>query len=96
MYVRLSDFISHNNILSPHQYGFRAKRSTYMVINDLYCRIAEDLDNKLNCLGIFLDLSKAFDTLNHTILLEKPLWYQGPRKYMDRELPLRQEAICCL
>lgn len=71
MYVRLSDFISHNNILSPHQYGFRAKRSTYMAINDLYCRITEDLDNKLNSLGIFLDLSKAFDTLNHNILLGK-------------------------
>jgi hypothetical protein len=42
-----------------------------MAINDLYCRITNDLDNKLFSVGIFLDLSKAFDTLNHHILLHK-------------------------
>ena len=71
MYVWLSDFIAINNILSPHQFGFRAKMSTHMVINDLYCNITNSLDNKLQCLGIFLDLSKAFDTLDHNILLHK-------------------------
>ena len=65
MYVRLydhDDFITDNNILSPHQFGFRAKRSTYMAINDLYCSITAKLENKLHCLGIFLDFSEAFDT----------------------------------
>ena len=47
------------------------KRSTYMTINDLYCKITSDLDNKHHSLGIFLDLSKAFDILNHDILLGK-------------------------
>ena len=70
MNVRLYDFITRNNILSP-QFGFRSKRSTYMAINDLYCSITANLDNKLHCLGIFLDLSKAFDTLNHNILLHE-------------------------
>ena len=42
-----------------------------MVINDRYCSITANLDNKLRCLGIFLDLSKAFDALNHNILLHK-------------------------
>ena len=62
MYVRIYYFITTNNILSPHQFGFRAKRSTYMAINDLYCSITANLGNKVHCLGIFLDLSKAFDT----------------------------------
>ena len=60
------------SLISPHQFGFKAKRSTYHgAINDLYCSITANLDNKLYCLGIFLDLSKAFDTLNHNILLHK-------------------------
>ena len=69
MYVRFYDFITRNNILSPHQFSFRAKRSTYMAINYLYCSITANLNNKLlHCLGIFLDLSKV---LNHNILLHK-------------------------
>ena len=71
MYTRLYDFITNDNILSSHQYGFRPKGSTYMAINDLYCKITNDLDDKLHTVGIFLDLSKAFDTLSHNILLNK-------------------------
>ena len=71
MYIRLFDFVTKNEILSHHQYGFRPNRSTYMAINDLYCKITEDLDNKHHSLGIFLDLRKAFDTLNRDILLHK-------------------------
>ena len=42
-----------------------------MAINDLYCKITSDLDNKHCSLGVFLDLSKVLDTLNHAILLDK-------------------------
>ena len=71
MYIRLFDFVTKNEDFSPHQYGFRPNRSTYMAINDLYCKITDDLDNKPHSLGIFLDISKAFDTLNHDILFHK-------------------------
>ena len=71
MYNRLFDFVTKIEIFSPHQYGFRPSRSTYMAMNDLCCKITDDLDNKHHSLGIFLDLSKAFNTLNHDILLPK-------------------------
>ena len=71
VYTRISDFITKHNILTPHQFGFRPKRSTFMAINELYCKVADNLDNKLHTVGIFLDLSKAFDTINHNILLNK-------------------------
>jgi hypothetical protein len=70
-HTRISNFINHHNIFTPQQFGFRPKRSTYMAINDLYCKIANNLDQKLHTVGIFLDLSKAFDTINHNILLTK-------------------------
>jgi hypothetical protein len=70
-YTRIFTFINQHNILTSHQFGFRPKRSTFMAINDLYCKIAKSLDNKLHTAGIFLDLSKAFDTINHNLLLNK-------------------------
>ena len=51
-------------------YTFRWNRP-YMAINDLYCKITKALDDKHHIPGIFLDLSKTFDTLNHDILLNK-------------------------
>ena len=71
VYTRMFDFISKHNILCPNQYGFRPNRTIHMALNDFYTKVTEDLDNKLHSIGIFLDLSKAFDTLNHSILINK-------------------------
>ncbi len=60
-----------NNILYSHQYGFRKKMSTEMVLFQFVYKISTALDNKKISLGIFLDLSKAFDTVDYKILVTK-------------------------
>ena len=70
MYRRLIKFIENNKILTKHQYGFRDNRSTELAIIELTDRITKAIDKGEYTLGIFLDLSKAFDTINHKILIE--------------------------
>ena len=68
MYNRLLKHLDNNNILCEQQYGFREKRSTYMALTDLVDRVVGELESKRISLGIFIDLSNAFDTLNYKIL----------------------------
>jgi len=71
VYNRVIDFINEHNILNDSQYGFRKKYSTYMALIDLTDSISECIDTGDVTVGIFLDLAKAFDTVNHKILLGK-------------------------
>ena len=71
MYGRMIDFINKHNILFDNQYGFRSQHSTSLALMCLIDQISSCIDSKKFCAGIFLDLSKAFDTVNHTILLNK-------------------------
>jgi retron-type reverse transcriptase len=71
MYKRLISYIEKHNILSKHQYGFRKDRSTEHAIIELTDKISKAIDEGKYTIGIFLGLSKAFDTVNHEILLKK-------------------------
>ena len=71
MLNRLSEFLDKYNFLCNQQYGFRKKHSTELAVVELANDIAEAIDAKQTTIWIFIDLSKAFDTLNHTILLKK-------------------------
>ena len=68
---RLNSFLTKYNIINESQYGFQSVRSTAMAINDLVESVADALDNKMSTIGVFIDLKKAFDTLNHEILVKK-------------------------
>ena len=71
MYNRLYKFLLENNILYQKQFGFQNAHSTEHAILQLVNQITEAFSQGKYTLGIFLDLSKTFDTVNHNILLEK-------------------------
>ena len=78
MHNRVSDFINKLGIQYKFQFGFRKKHSTYLAHLILMDKITKSLDNGDKVIGIYLDFSKAFDTVNHDILLQK-LYYYGIR-----------------
>ena len=71
IFKRMESFIEHKNLLSPSQYGFRKAHSTQHAILDIVNAIQTNMDNCLFSCGIFIDLKKAFDTVDHVILLRK-------------------------
>lgn len=64
-------YVTMKNILYNGQYGFRKGHSTYMAVMEMCDKITEARDNNLFSIGVFFDLSKAFDTVNHDILFKK-------------------------
>jgi len=80
---RLIDHLHSNVILNEHQYGFRSEKSTenasYVLLNE----IRTALNNKQMVGGIFCDLHKAFDCINHTMLLEKMKFYRVSGKFYN-------------
>lgn len=71
MYNRLLSFLETNDILYKHQYGFRPGFSTDQALIHVTDNILQALDNKEHLVGVFMDLAKAFDTINHDLLIQK-------------------------
>ena len=71
VFYRLINFINKNNLLYNKQFGFRSKHSTLQAVLSITDKIQCAIEENVYSCGIFLDLSKAFDTVNHIILLEK-------------------------
>ena len=75
---RVQSFLSKHNVLYKYQYGFRTNFSTTHALLDVLHYIYTALDDEKYVFGIYIELKKAFDTVNHNILLTK-LDYYGIR-----------------
>jgi hypothetical protein len=71
IYSRIYKFLIANNILYDKQFGFRKSHSTSHAVNYSIHKITDSIENKKHIIGIFIDLSKAFDTINHNLLFTK-------------------------
>ena len=75
IYTKLYSFLTDNSVLTTAQFGFRKFHSTSYAINHSVNLINNFQNQGNHTVGIFIDLSKAFDTLDHATLLSKLEWY---------------------
>ena len=68
MFVRVLSFLDKENVIYKQQFGFRPKQSTTHAIISITEKIREVLDKGKFACGVFVDLQKAFDTVNHEVL----------------------------
>ena len=98
MYDRLSCFIRKKNIIHPSQHGFQAGHSTFMALLEMEEMVSKAIDSNEYSIGVFLDLAKAFDTVNHRILLKK-LSHYGIRgtqlNWFKSYLEGRTQCVVC-
>ena len=96
IFNRLLSYLNSNDILIKNQYGFRKNHSTSMPLIEMYEKISTAIDKCEFPIGIFIDLSKAFDTLDHKILLQK-LKHYGIRgvalKLFESYLSNRKQCV---
>ena len=68
---QITNYLLDNNMLPPQQYGFRSNHSTELAALNLVDKLIYKLDRGIIPMNIYIDLSKAFDTLAHEILISK-------------------------
>ena len=68
---RLDKYIDKFSLLNDSQYGFRSEKSTALALMELTEEISSAMDEKMYTVGVFIDLKKAFDTIDHKLLIQK-------------------------
>ena len=96
MYNRLYEYLTKNILLVEKLFGFRKGHSTEHALIELVNRIYDSSSENKYTLGVFIDLSKAFDTVNHNILLKKLKLYgieNSDLKWFTSYLSRRKQYI---
>ena len=96
VFRQVYEYFTKNKLLYKSQYGFRNNHSTELASLELIDRFSYYMDNGQIPISIFLDLSKAFDTLNHSILLQKLKHYgieNTPLKWFQSYLTDRVQYV---
>ena len=75
LHTRLVSYLNKMKVFFEFQFGYRDGHSTILVLTDIIDNIKKNIDNNEYTIGIFIDLTKAFDTVDHKILLEKLTYY---------------------
>lgn len=94
--VRMNKFIANHKLISPRQFGFQSGLSTEDALTNVIDKIHDAISTKTPCITVFLDLAKAFDTVDHRILLNKlhNLGFRGnAHKLMDSYLNNRTQIV---
>lgn len=99
LHQRFIEFLDKHNVIYDKQFGFRKRHSTGHALNTAITQIVNSLNSKKAVLGTFLDFSRAFDTIQHSILLDKLNCYgiRGPaldiiRSYLTNR---KQSVFSC-
>lgn len=96
IYNRVIKYFNDENLLFCSQYGFQAGRSTELALLEVTKIIQDNMSKKRFTLGVFLDFSKAFDTVDHSILLKKLRLYGLPDllcKWFESYLKNRKQFV---
>ena len=83
IFEQINSYLNTHNLYYHSQYGFRQKHSTELAATELIDRVIQELDKGNTPISIYLDLSKAFDTIDHTILIHKLEYYGIKNKALD-------------
>ena len=96
MSKQLVGFLAAHNIIFKHQYGFRTNHNTSHPVLHFTDKIYNALNQKPPAitLSIFIDLKKAFDTVNHEILLKKMEHYGTANVWFHNYLSEREQFVC--
>ena len=99
IFNQLYQFLNENSLLSKHQFGFRPKNSTLTALIEMCDALYESMDNGELIGMIFLDFRKAFDSINHNILIRE---IKVQFRVVNTELKwfesytYKRQQVCCV